>query len=69
MNEPAILKDKHAVVFGASGSIGAAVARTFAAQGAEVFLVGRRKDLLDAVAAKIHNSGGNSPCRGRGRTG
>ena len=60
MNEPAILKDKHAIVFGASGSIGAAVARTFAAEGAEVFLAGRRKDLLDAVAAKIHDSGGRA---------
>ena len=60
MNEPAILKDKHAVVFGASSSIGAAVARTFAAEGAEVFLAGRRKDLLNTVATKIHHCGGRA---------
>ena len=39
-----ILEGKHAVVFGAGGSIGAAVAREFAAEGAEVFL-GRADDI------------------------
>ena len=37
------LQGKHAVVFGAGGSIGAAVAKEFAAEGAEVFLAGRTK--------------------------
>jgi len=37
MNGTPILKGKHAVVFGAGGSIGAAVAKEFAAEGAEVF--------------------------------
>jgi 3-oxoacyl-ACP reductase-like protein len=49
MNDSPILKDKHAVVFGAGGSIGAAVARQFSADGAEVFLAGRTKSSLDAV--------------------
>jgi shikimate 5-dehydrogenase len=36
-----ILQEKNAVVFGAGGSIGAAVAKEFAAEGAKVFLAGR----------------------------
>jgi NAD(P)-dependent dehydrogenase (short-subunit alcohol dehydrogenase family) len=36
-----MLQGKRATVFGAGGSIGAAVAREFAAEGAEVFLCGR----------------------------
>lgn len=38
MNSTPILKGKHAVVFGAGGSIGTAVAKEFASEGAEVFL-------------------------------
>lgn len=34
MNDSPILNDKRAVVFGAGGSIGAAVARKFGAEGA-----------------------------------
>jgi NAD(P)-dependent dehydrogenase (short-subunit alcohol dehydrogenase family) len=49
MSNP-ILQGKHAIVFGAAGSVGAAVAKEFAAEGAEVFLAGRTKASLDAVA-------------------
>src|SRR5262249_5047846 len=38
MNDLSLLHGKRAVVFGAGGSIGAAVARKFAAEGAQVFL-------------------------------
>ncbi len=38
-----ILAGKHAVVFGAGGSIGAAVAKEFGSEGAELFLAGRNK--------------------------
>jgi NAD(P)-dependent dehydrogenase (short-subunit alcohol dehydrogenase family) len=41
MNTNSILNGKNAVIFGAGGSIGAAVAKEFAAEGAEVFLAGR----------------------------
>jgi 3-oxoacyl-[acyl-carrier protein] reductase len=58
MVEPSNLKDKRAVVFGAGGSIGAAVARTFAAEGADVFLAGRSRASLDAVAGAISDAGG-----------
>jgi NAD(P)-dependent dehydrogenase (short-subunit alcohol dehydrogenase family) len=44
MNNSAILSGKRrAVVFGAGGSIGAAVAKEFAAEGAEVFSAATRK--------------------------
>jgi len=60
MNDSPILKDKRAVVFGAGGSIGAAVARQFSADGAEVFLAGRTKSSLDAVTRQITDSGGRA---------
>jgi NAD(P)-dependent dehydrogenase (short-subunit alcohol dehydrogenase family) len=37
-----LLKNKVAVVYGAGGGIGGAVARAFAEEGARVFLTGRR---------------------------
>ena len=60
MNSSQILKDKHAVVFGAGGSLGAAVAKEFAAEGAEVFLSGRTKSNLDTVAKQIAATGGRA---------
>jgi 3-oxoacyl-[acyl-carrier protein] reductase len=60
MNDSPILKDKRAVVFGAGGSIGAAVARKFGAEGAEVFLAGRTESTLDAVTRQITESGGRA---------
>jgi NAD(P)-dependent dehydrogenase (short-subunit alcohol dehydrogenase family) len=36
-----LLKDKHAVIYGAAGAVGSAVARTFAREGATVHLTGR----------------------------
>jgi 3-oxoacyl-[acyl-carrier protein] reductase len=53
-----ILRGKKAVVFGAGGSIGAAVAKEFAAEGAQVFLVGRTKSNLERVATQIADIGG-----------
>jgi 3-oxoacyl-[acyl-carrier protein] reductase len=60
MNHTPILEDKRAVVFGAGGSIGAAVARSFGAEGAEVFLAGRTESALDAVTRQITESGGRA---------
>ena len=45
-----LLKGKNAVIYGAGGAIGGAVARTFAGEGARVFLAGRTRASLDAVA-------------------
>ena len=60
MNSSEILHGKHAVVFGAGGSIGAAVAKEFAAEGAEVFLSGRTKSNLERVAKQIGEHGGRA---------
>jgi NAD(P)-dependent dehydrogenase (short-subunit alcohol dehydrogenase family) len=47
------LEGKIAVVTGASSGIGRATARLFAAEGAFVFITGRRQDELDAAVAEI----------------
>jgi NAD(P)-dependent dehydrogenase (short-subunit alcohol dehydrogenase family) len=54
------LTDKTAIVYGAGGSIGGAVARTFAREGARVHLVGRTAQTLDAVAKDITAAGGRA---------
>ena len=53
-----LLEDKVAVIYGAGGSIGGAVARAFAREGASVFLVGRTKAKLDTLADTIRSQGG-----------
>ena len=53
-----LLENKVAVIYGAGGSIGGAVARSFAEEGAMVFLAGRTKAKLEAVADEIHANGG-----------
>src|SRR6516225_3093520 len=55
-----MLKGKHAVVFGAGGSIGAAVAREFVKEGAEVFLSGRTKSKVEAIAKELEAGGGRA---------
>jgi NAD(P)-dependent dehydrogenase (short-subunit alcohol dehydrogenase family) len=52
------LKDTNAIIYGAGGAIGGAVARAYAREGARVFLTGRRLDPLDAVAKEIVAEGG-----------
>lgn len=53
-----LLEDKRAVIYGGGGSIGGAVARAFAREGARVFLAGRTREKLDAVAADVRAAGG-----------
>jgi NAD(P)-dependent dehydrogenase (short-subunit alcohol dehydrogenase family) len=48
-----LLEGKNAIVYGAGGGIGSGVARTFAREGARVFLAGRTREPLEAVAAEI----------------
>ncbi len=48
------------MVYGAAGSMGGAVARAFARQGAHVYLAGRTQSTLDTVAAEITDSGGRA---------
>ena len=55
-----LLKDKNAVIYGAGGSIGGAVAKEFAREGARIFLAGRTRNPLEAVAAGISSAGGSA---------
>jgi NAD(P)-dependent dehydrogenase (short-subunit alcohol dehydrogenase family) len=52
------LENKNALIHGAGGAIGGAIARAFARQGAKVFLAGRTRAKLEAVAADISVAGG-----------
>ena len=53
-----MLQDKVAVVYGAAGSIGEAIARAFAREGARVFLTGHSLGPVDRIARDIVSSGG-----------
>ncbi|MBI5304946.1 MAG: SDR family oxidoreductase [Chloroflexi bacterium] len=53
-----LLENKVALIYGAGGPIGGAVARAFAREGARVFLAGRTKAKLDKVADEIRSIGG-----------
>src|SRR6266705_5479967 len=53
-----LLDQKTAIVYGAAGSIGSAVARAYAREGADVHLAGRTEAALDKVAQRIHQDGG-----------
>lgn len=53
-----LLKNKNAVVYGAGGAIGGAVARTFAKEGAHVFLTGHSMTSLQPVLQEIRSGGG-----------
>lgn len=55
-----LLAGKNAVIYGGAGAIGSAVARTFASEGAHVFLAGRTRPTLDAVANDIRDAGGEA---------
>ncbi len=54
------LKDRAAVITGASSGIGAACARAFAAEGARVVLAARRADRLAGLASEIEAAGGTA---------
>jgi hypothetical protein len=53
-----LLEKKNAVIYGAGGAIGGAIARAFAREGAKVFLAGRTRASVDAVAEEISAAGG-----------
>jgi 3-oxoacyl-[acyl-carrier protein] reductase len=55
-----LLENRNAVVYGAGGRIGGAVARGFAREGARVFLAGRTAAALEAVAGQIAAEGGSA---------
>jgi 3-oxoacyl-[acyl-carrier protein] reductase len=53
-----LLKDRTAVIYGGGGSVGGAVARAYAKEGAHVFLAGRTPEPLERVASDIDSDGG-----------
>ena len=55
-----LLDNKNAVIYGGGGSIGGAVAREFAREGASVFLTGRTRENLETVAREITAAGGSA---------
>jgi NAD(P)-dependent dehydrogenase (short-subunit alcohol dehydrogenase family) len=65
MFQAGLLKDRRIVITGGGSGLGAAMARRFAGLGAEVALLGRRKEKLDEVAGSIAAAGGRAtshPC-------
>ncbi len=54
------LRDKVAIVTGASSGIGEASARTLAGEGAKVVVAARRTERLDALVARIQSEGGTA---------
>lgn len=55
-----MLKNKVAVIYGAGGGIGGAVARAFAEEGAKVFLTGLHRVAVESVAKDIVAAGGSA---------
>jgi NAD(P)-dependent dehydrogenase (short-subunit alcohol dehydrogenase family) len=55
-----MLKDKVAVIYGAGGAVGSAVAHAFASEGANLFLTGRQPGPVEAVAKEIVSAGGSA---------
>ena len=55
-----LLEGKTAIIYGGGGGIGGGVARTFAREGARVFLAGRTRAKLDSVAREIKSGGGSA---------
>ena len=53
-----MLENKIAVIYGAGGAIGGAVARAFAREGARLFLTGRQKASVETVAGDVTSAGG-----------
>lgn len=55
-----ILQNKTAIIYGAGGSLGGAVAKALAAAGANVFLTGRNSSSLQKTADEILSAGGKA---------
>jgi 3-oxoacyl-[acyl-carrier protein] reductase len=55
-----LLEGRNAVIYGGGGSIGGAVVRAFAREGATVHLAGRTLDRLEQVAGQIRAAGGTA---------
>jgi NAD(P)-dependent dehydrogenase (short-subunit alcohol dehydrogenase family) len=63
-----LLEHKKAVIYGAGGAIGGAVARAFADEGADLFLAGRTRARVESIADEISAAGGVAESRRGART-
>ena len=52
------LRNKTAVIYGAAGAIGSSVARAFAREGARLYLTGKKREAVAALASDITAAGG-----------
>ncbi len=55
-----LLNNKVAVIYGGGGAVGGAVAHAFAREGAKLYITGRHKASVDAVALEIAAGGGTA---------
>jgi NAD(P)-dependent dehydrogenase (short-subunit alcohol dehydrogenase family) len=55
-----LLENRTAIIYGGGGTIGSAVARAFAREGAKVHLAGRTPETLERVAGEIRGAGGQA---------
>ena len=55
-----LLNNKNAVIYGAGGSLGSAIARAFAKEGANLFISGHNIAPVKKLAAEIVNDGGKA---------
>ncbi len=55
-----LLKNKNAIIYGAGGSLGGAIAKAFAASGAKVFLTGRNIGSVQELSDEILALGGKA---------
>lgn len=55
-----LLENKIAVIYGAGGAIGGAVARAFGREGATIFLTGRHRASIETVARDVVAAGGSA---------
>lgn len=59
-----LLAGKRAVIYGAAGAMGSAVARAFAREGAQLFLAGRTLERVQSLAEELTRSGASAAAAG-----
>lgn len=55
-----LLENKNAIIYGGGGALGSGIAKTFAEEGARVFVTGRTAERLDVVVKEIIAAGGQA---------